>query len=172
MSSEKELGTKAFVAKDFPKAIEHFTNAIGENPQDHALYSNRSACYYSTQEFEKALEDADKCIEVKEDWAKGYMRRGLALAGQNKLEDAIDAYEKGLSLEPENAQLKSNLASAQQAKARASAGPFGGPPGGGAQGGGMFGPEGLAKLMTNPKTAAHMQDPQFKMMLQMCGQNP
>jgi stress-induced-phosphoprotein 1 len=47
MATQKELGTKAFVAKDFDKAIEHFTAAIEETPQDHTLYSNRSACYYN-----------------------------------------------------------------------------------------------------------------------------
>lgn len=47
MSTEKELGTKAFTQKEFDKAIEHFTNAINENPSDHTLFSNRSACYYN-----------------------------------------------------------------------------------------------------------------------------
>ena len=36
----------------------------------------------------------------------------------------------------------------------------------------MFGPEGMAKLMANPKIAGYLQDPQFSMMLQMCQQNP
>ena len=47
MATQKELGTKAFTAKDYNKAIEHFTNAINESPHDHTLYSNRSACYYN-----------------------------------------------------------------------------------------------------------------------------
>ena len=59
MTSQKELGTKAFTAKDFDKAIEHFTNAINENPNDHTLYSNRSASYFNKNEFEKALEDGE-----------------------------------------------------------------------------------------------------------------
>lgn len=47
MATFKELGTKAFTAKDYDTAIKHFTEAIKENPQDHTLYSNRSACYYN-----------------------------------------------------------------------------------------------------------------------------
>jgi stress-induced-phosphoprotein 1 len=47
MSTQKELGTKAFSARDFAKAIEHFTNAINENSNDHTLYSNRSASYFN-----------------------------------------------------------------------------------------------------------------------------
>ena len=72
MATQKELGTKAFTAKEFDKAIEHFTNAINENPHDHTLFSNRSACYYNKNDFENALKDGDKCIEVKPDWGKGF----------------------------------------------------------------------------------------------------
>lgn len=72
MATQKELGTKAFTTKDFPKAIEHFTNAITESPQDHTLYSNRSASYYNLNQFQQALEDAEKCIGIKGDWDKGY----------------------------------------------------------------------------------------------------
>ena len=106
MSSEKELGTKSFVAKDYPKAIEHFTNAITENAYDHTLYSNRSAAYYNMNQFGKALEDGNKCIEVKSDWGKGYQRKAMALHGLSRLDEALKEYEKGLELDPTNAQIK------------------------------------------------------------------
>ena len=72
MSSFKEQGTKAFAAKDFKSAVEHFTKAIEENPSDHTLFSNRSACYYNLNQSSEALEDADKCVELKPDWGKAY----------------------------------------------------------------------------------------------------
>ena len=62
MATYKELGTKAFTAKDYGAAAEHFTSAIAENQHDHTLYSNRSACYYNLNQCAKALEDAEKCI--------------------------------------------------------------------------------------------------------------
>jgi stress-induced-phosphoprotein 1 len=62
MATQKELGTKAFQAKDYPTAIEHFTEAIKENPQDHTLFSNRSACFYNSNNFPKALEDGNQCV--------------------------------------------------------------------------------------------------------------
>ena len=77
--SFKELGSKAFAAKNYDEAIENFTKAIEENGSDHTLFSNRSASFYAKQDFEKALADAEKCIEVKPDWGKGYIRKGLAL---------------------------------------------------------------------------------------------
>jgi len=89
MATQKELGTKAFTAKEFDKAIEHFTNAISESPEDHTLYSNRSACYYNKNEFTKALEDAEKCIQTKPDWGKGYQRKAMALHAIGKYDEAI-----------------------------------------------------------------------------------
>ena len=79
MSTFKELGTKAFTSKDYTTAVEQFSFAIDENPSDHTLYSNRSASYYNLQNSKRALEDADKCIEVKADWDKGHQRRAMAL---------------------------------------------------------------------------------------------
>lgn len=103
MSTQKELGTKAFQAKDYDKAIEHFTNAIQENESDHTLYSNRSACFYNQNLFGRALEDAEKCIETKSDWSKGYQRKAMALHGMGKYDEAINSYEKGLEIEPTSA---------------------------------------------------------------------
>ena len=103
MATFKELGTKAFTAKDYPKAIEHFTSAIGETPQDHTLYSNRSLCYYNLQQSAKALEDAEKCIAIKADWDKSHQRKAMALHQMGRLDEAMLCYEEGLKFNAENA---------------------------------------------------------------------
>ena len=54
----------------------------------------------------KALEDADKCISVKSDWDKGYQRKAMALQQMGKFDEAIAQYNHGLSLNPDNAQIK------------------------------------------------------------------
>jgi stress-induced-phosphoprotein 1 len=48
------------------------------NPNDHVYFSNRSGAYASLNQYEEALSDANKCVEIKPDWAKGYGRKGLA----------------------------------------------------------------------------------------------
>lgn len=92
-----------------------FTEAIAIEPQNHILYSNRSAAYASKKDYEKALEDANKVTDIKPDWAKGWGRKGAALHGQGDLVGALDAYEEGLKLDPNNAQNKSGLASVKRA---------------------------------------------------------
>lgn len=53
-------------------AIKFYSEALMENPTDHTILGNRAAAYQNTAKYDKALEDAEKCIELKADWSKGY----------------------------------------------------------------------------------------------------
>jgi stress-induced-phosphoprotein 1 len=177
MASLKEQGGAAFKAKEFDKAIDLYTKAIAENGSDHTLYSNRSACFYNQNKFQEAAEDGQKCIDIKADWGKGYMRKAMALHGLRKYEEAIPIYKKGVEIEPSNKQLTDGLARCEDEKLFSESGPQGGAGMGGGMGGpgglgDMFGPAGMAKLMANPRTAAYFQDVQFKTMFEMCKQQP
>jgi len=106
MSENKALGNEQFKAKNYEKAIEFYTKAIEETPNDHSIYGNRSASHYNLKNFDSASTDADKCIEIKDDWAKGYQRKAMALHGQGNRAEAIQFYTKGLDKDPENQQMK------------------------------------------------------------------
>jgi stress-induced-phosphoprotein 1 len=62
-----------------------FTQAIAIEPENHILYSNRSAVYSAQAEYQKALEDAEKAISIKPDWSKGQLRKGAAYRGLGDL---------------------------------------------------------------------------------------
>jgi len=79
--SAKEQGTEQFKQKNFDKAVEFYTQAITENPSDHTIYGNRSAAFTNLKKYQEALDDGNKCIELKADWGKGYQRKGNALHG-------------------------------------------------------------------------------------------
>lgn len=66
----KNKGNAAFTAGNFKEAIEHFTEAIKHDPQNHVLYSNRSASYVSSGKFEEGLADAEQTVKIKPDWAR------------------------------------------------------------------------------------------------------
>jgi stress-induced-phosphoprotein 1 len=92
-----------------------FTQAIALQPDNHILYSNRSAAHASKKDWESALADAEKTTQIKPDWVKGWGRKGAALHGKGDLLGATDAYEEGLKVDPNNAQMKSGLESVQRA---------------------------------------------------------
>ncbi|CDJ59270.1 hypothetical protein, conserved, partial [Eimeria maxima] len=114
---EKAKGNAAFQKGDFELAVKHFSKAIELSPSDAVLYSNRSGAYASLKNFEQALKDAETCVKLKPDWAKGYSRKGLAEFNLGRLREAEATYKKGLSIDPENASLKAALAEVQQSEA-------------------------------------------------------
>ncbi|KAH6900418.1 heat shock protein STI1 [Thelonectria olida] len=165
----KALGNKAIAEKNFDEAVDKFTQAIAIQPENHILYSNRSAAYASKKDWDNALKDAEETTRIKPDWAKGWGRKGAALHGQGDLLSANDAYEEGLKLDANNAQLKNGLASVQKAMEAEAGGPGGGPGGADPMGGlgSMFkDPNMLQKLASNPKTSSFLNDAAFMSKLQ------
>lgn len=113
----KAKGNASFQAGDFSAAVQHFTKAIELNPSDHVLYSNRSGAYASLKQFENALKDAEMCIKLKPDWAKGYSRKGLAEFNLGRVREAEATYSKGLSIDPNNQSLQAALNEIKQGEA-------------------------------------------------------
>lgn len=139
MSTPKELGNEAFKQKDYPKAIQFYTEAVELNPQDHTVYGNRAMAYANSNNFDKSLEDAEMCIKIKPDWGKGYHRKGAALHGKGELDAAVEVYQQGMKVDPANNAMKNGFDQLLKDKAAAEAGPgFAGTIPGGP--GDMFGP--------------------------------
>lgn len=117
------------------------------------------------------MKDAEKTTEIKPDWPRGWGRKGAALHGSGDLVGASDAYEEGLKHDPNNAGLKSSLASVQRAIEQEAGAGMGGDPSGGL--GNMFkDPNLLQKLMSNPKTSGFFADPSFIAKIQAIQKDP
>uniref|UniRef100_A0A0E0CP27 STI1 domain-containing protein n=1 Tax=Oryza meridionalis TaxID=40149 RepID=A0A0E0CP27_9ORYZ len=166
----KAKGNAAFSAGRYEEAAQHFTDAIALAPGNHVLYSNRSAALASVHRYSEALADAEKTVELKPDWAKGYSRLGAAHLGLGDAASAVAAYEKGLALDPSNEGLKAGLADAK----KAAAAPPRRPPPSGVDGiGQMFqGPELWTKIASDPTTRAYLEQPDFMQMLRDVQRNP
>ncbi|KAI9925729.1 hypothetical protein AWENTII_012163 [Aspergillus wentii] len=168
----KAEGNKAFSAKDYPTAIEKFSQAIGLDSSNHILYSNRSAVYAAQGNYQGALDDANKATEIKPDWSKGWGRKGAAYRGLGDLLAAHDAYEEALKLDAGNEQAKTGLSNVKRAiNAEAQADGVTGDPTGGL--GGIFNdPQLYQKLANNPKTSPLLADHEFMEKLKRIQQNP
>ena len=57
----------------------------------------------------------DQCINLNASWSKGYARKGAALHGARRYDDAVAAYEDGLKYEDSQA-LKKGLEEVRAAK--------------------------------------------------------
>ena len=74
----KGKGNTAFADKDYERAVECFTEAIALEPKNHVFLSNRSAAYLKMGAYNEAAADAQACIDMKPNWAKGYSRLASA----------------------------------------------------------------------------------------------
>jgi stress-induced-phosphoprotein 1 len=160
----KDKGNKHLQAKQYDEAIDAYTQAIALSPSDQVFYSNRSAAYLSKGDAANALVDAEKCVELKPDWPKGYSRKGAALHSLKNYESAIEAYEAGLRVDPNDAGCKSGI---EEVRKVLSSGPKGGNPMGN-----LFSPQMLSKLAGHPKFGPKLADPTFQMKIKLFGQNP
>lgn len=157
-SEFKDQGNKALASGNFDEAITLYSKAIELDPTNHVFYSNRSAAYAKKGDFENALKDGKKTTEVKPDWGKGYSRLGAALSYLNRDTEALEAYQQGLKVDPNNAQLKTALDELESKLGRLN-NPF-------------ADPNLEAKLAMDPKCKEFLNDPSFLFILSQLKQDP
>lgn len=85
--------------------------ALSLDPTNHVLLSNRSAAFAGLDQYKKALEDANACIQNNPEFVKGYSRQAYAYLKLNKPGFAEKSYRRGLQLDPAYPALKQGLAS-------------------------------------------------------------
>mmetsp|Transcript_11624 Transcript_11624/g.32766 ORF Transcript_11624/g.32766 Transcript_11624/m.32766 type:complete len:515 (-) Transcript_11624:435-1979(-) len=99
----KMKGGEAFKAGKWAKALEHYCECIELDPEDYINWSNRAAVHRHQANFEEALADATKCTELNPEFVKGWARIGGANLALRRFDAAEEAFQHGLTLEPDNA---------------------------------------------------------------------
>ncbi|RZC60040.1 hypothetical protein C5167_021797, partial [Papaver somniferum] len=102
----KSKGRDAFQEEQYLMAVNWFNEALDICPKDPAVLSNMSACYARLGDGFNALEYATKCMNERPEWPKVYYRLGVALNILKRYGDAANAFNKGLTLDPRNKELK------------------------------------------------------------------
>lgn len=113
VAKAKEDGNTHFRNHDFAKAVELYTlsaELAAQRPVFEAnVYArdelaitlcNRSAAYAALKQWVNALVDAEAVISLKRPWVKGHFRKGKALQGLERLEEAREAFLLGLQFDP------------------------------------------------------------------------
>eukprot|EP00397_Hematodinium_sp_SG-2012_P011818 GEMP01011966.1.p1 GENE.GEMP01011966.1~~GEMP01011966.1.p1 ORF type:complete len:706 (+),score=118.36 GEMP01011966.1:47-2119(+) len=103
----KQLGNESFTTKDFAAAVLHYTSAINESPDDHALYSNRCMAYSKAGDMDAALKDAYICVEKSHDhdFVKGHLHLQRCLRHFTMNSEALRIVEEGLKRWPNEKEL-------------------------------------------------------------------
>ncbi|XP_056883872.1 uncharacterized protein LOC130522972 isoform X1 [Takifugu flavidus] len=95
-----ELANKGNIfagAGNFKKAVQYYTDAIKRNPTEYKLFGNRSFCFERMRLYMKALDDAELSLSMRPGWVKGLFRKGRALMGLKRYEEAERAFRQILA---------------------------------------------------------------------------
>jgi len=85
---------------DYHGAVKMFSKAIQLDPSDFRFFGNRSYCYDRIEKYDNALKDADAAIRLASEWPKGYFRKGRALTGLKRFQEAEQVFQQVLKLDP------------------------------------------------------------------------
>jgi small glutamine-rich tetratricopeptide repeat-containing protein alpha len=117
------------------------------------------------------VQDCERAIVVDPGYVKAYSRLGFALYQQGKTQESVDAYGKGLALDPNNTTMKQGMENAQHKLSTPAQGAGGAP-----DLSSMMGDPALSGLMGslggNPNVAAMMQNPAMMQMAQQMMSDP
>jgi len=96
----KEKANEFYCEGKYNDAVNIYSQLLEWEPENYMVLSNRSAAYIKLEKWNEALNDAVTSTKLKPDWGKAWGRLGAALYGQDKLDEALVAYNKANELEP------------------------------------------------------------------------
>lgn len=97
------LGDFAYEKGDCQSAITSYSKALALNPQYPEAYNNRAYTYMRMQEYNKALPDLDKAIEIRPNYVNALLNRGDIYNFYYHIDraKAIADYDRVLKMSPQ-----------------------------------------------------------------------
>lgn len=94
----KEKGNACVREKKYSDAVKYYSSALELNPDGHLVYSNRSLAFSKLGQFRDALRDAERCTELDPGFARGFLRKSVAMTHLDLPKEAMAAAEQGYKL--------------------------------------------------------------------------
>ncbi|GAA5988902.1 hypothetical protein JCM10908_006218 [Rhodotorula pacifica] len=94
----KEEGSTLFKNGEFDAARDKYSAALEQAPDHFILLGNRafSILRSTSPDFAAALADSEAAVRIAPNWAKGHVRRGEALVGLGRKDEAVKAFEEAI----------------------------------------------------------------------------
>jgi stress-induced-phosphoprotein 1 len=105
----KERGNAAFRDGKFPEAIKEYEEAVKRHPSNPAYRNNLAAAYLKMGLFNDAKREIDKCLEMDKTYVKAWAKKGDIEFFMKEYHKALDSYQAGLQLEPDNSLCKDGI---------------------------------------------------------------
>jgi len=78
-----------------------WSDAVNKSPGKLRPYNNRGLAYFSGEEYDKAIADFSRALELNRDYAEGYNNRGLVYHKKGEYDKAVSDYSEAIKINPE-----------------------------------------------------------------------
>ncbi len=94
----RDLGTRAFQARDYDKSIAYCDRALAVYPDDPLAYNERGAAYSFLNKLDLAIADYDAAVKLDKKFARAYRNRGSAYLHQRDYNRAVADCDKAIAI--------------------------------------------------------------------------
>lgn len=109
-------GLLAMKTGNFQEAIDFFTKAIQEKPDDYRFYNDRGVAHKRLGNLESALSDYNKALELKPDYTNALNNRGVIYLQQGKYDEALLDFDEALKFGGIEGKIYTNMGIARASK--------------------------------------------------------
>lgn len=103
-------GHESLLKKDYPAAIDQYTQAIALSPFVPADHYYRGLAWYKSRNYDKAIADFDQVLLLDSRWAPAYLYRGLSHLNRGEYTAALKDDNAALNLNGKDPTAHNNLA--------------------------------------------------------------
>jgi|TARA_B110000305_G_scaffold242067_1_gene319518 Flp pilus assembly protein TadD len=104
-----EEATSKLKEGQIDEAIELYTKALNEAPDDYNIISDRGVAYLHKNDKLRCFGDFNRAIQLQPNYSYRYASRAYAKKHFGDIEGAVADYEKAVELDPEDAVAQNNL---------------------------------------------------------------
>lgn len=99
-NGELHRGVQEMNQQRLAAAVSHLTAAINHSPDFAEAYNQRATAYYLMEDYEKSMQDARAAVSRNPNHFGAWADLGHCAAYLGRYQDAINAYERALSINP------------------------------------------------------------------------
>ncbi|RUS91015.1 hypothetical protein EGW08_001232 [Elysia chlorotica] len=100
-SELRNQGNTLYAARKYDDAIACYTKAIIKNPNTALFFTNRALCHLKLRQWDKALQDCQRALDIDRSWVKGHFFMGQAFVEQAMYDEAITSLKRAHDLAKE-----------------------------------------------------------------------
>ncbi|KAF1324813.1 Tkl protein kinase, partial [Globisporangium splendens] len=99
VKAKKKEGDDALRKKQYDIAVRHYTDALAIDKRNDLIYLHRSIAHSGCGLYDRAIEDASKCIQINYRQIEGYYRLALALNAKGQYDQALRTLYRGQEID-------------------------------------------------------------------------